>query len=161
MSHILAIDPGLRATGYAYFRHGTLAQCGIKGSRARERAEAAAVIGRELAVEFRRPLDALIVEVPQVYQARLLKGDPNDLVSVALVAGATLQLPALIRLAVSPHQWKGNVPKEVTRSRVLFGISPAERLLISESGVAPSLQHNIYDAVGIGLWYLRRHAAAK
>jgi hypothetical protein len=154
LSHILAIDPGLRATGYAYFRNGTLARCGLKRCKLTERAEIAAAIGRDFAVEFLRPLDVLLVEVPQVYQPRFLKGDPNDLVSLALVAGAALQLPAKARRAVSPHQWKGNVPKEITRSRVLFALSDIERDLVLDADVPESLRHNIFDAVGIGQWFL-------
>src|SRR3954453_17031741 len=106
LTHILAIDPGLRATGYAYFRKGHLVRAGLKQCKLVERGEIAAFIGRDLAIEFvNQPLDALIVEVPQVYQSRLMKGDPNDLVSVALVAGAVFQVPARVRRAVSPHQW--------------------------------------------------------
>jgi hypothetical protein len=154
LTHILAIDPGLRATGYAYFRNGTLARCGLKRCDLIDRAEIAAAIGREFAVEFLKPLDALVVEVPQIYQPRFMKGDPNDLVNLALVAGSALQLPAKIRRAISPHQWKGNVPKEITRSRVLFALSDMEREILLDANVPESLKHNVFDAVGIGQWFL-------
>lgn len=154
MSHVLAVDPGLRATGYAYFRNGSLAKCGLHRSKLPDRAAAAAEIGREFALEFMRPLDVLIIEVPQVYQARLMKGDPNDLVSITLVAGALLQLPAALRRVVSPHHWKGNVPKDVTKSRVLFALSITERQLLQDLNVPDSLKHNVVDAIGLGQWLL-------
>lgn len=155
MTHVLAIDPGLRATGYAYFRKAHLVRAGIKQCALPERADIAAVIGRELALDFlNQPLDALIVEVPQVYQPRLLKGDPNDLVSVALVAGCALQLPARVRRAVSPHQWKGNVHKRIHHRRLLTSLTPLELGLLEAMDVPTSLQHNVLDAVGLGKWYL-------
>lgn len=154
MTHVLAIDPGLRATGYAFFRGGNLASCGLIRCKLTERADIAAAIGRELALQFLRPLDAIIIEVPQVYQSRLMKGDPNDLVSIALVAGAALQVPAKVRRAVSPHQWKGNTPKDVTCRRLLMALNEQERDILADAAVPSSLRHNILDAIGIGKWFL-------
>lgn len=154
MNHVLAIDPGLRATGYAYFCNGKLIRPGLKRCKLSERAEIAAYIARELAVEFLKPLDALVVEVPQVYQPRLMKGDPNDLVSVALVAGAILQLPSIVRRVVSPHQWKGTTPKEISHRRVLMALSAGERRLLEELDAPASLLHNVLDAIGIGQWFM-------
>ena len=158
MTYVLAIDPGLRATGYAYFCDGVLVRAGLKRTKLTERADAAAYIGREFAVEFLKPIDALVVEVPQVYQPRLMKGDPNDLVSVALVAGCVLQLPARVRRAVSPHQWKGNTPKEVSHTRLLLKLQPVERDVLQSADVPPSLLHNVFDAVGIGKWFIKHSA---
>lgn len=160
MTHLLAVDPSLRATGYAYFRNGALARVGLKCTKLADRAEAAAWIGREFAVEFLRPVDVLVIEVPQVYQARFLKGDPNDLVSIALVAGNILQVPATVRRVISPHQWKGNVPKDVTKNRVLLNLSATERELIQDHPAPEGLKHNIYDAIGIGLWFQKQRSSA-
>jgi len=160
LTYVLAIDPGLRATGYAYFCDGKLVRAGLKRSKLTERADAAASMGRELAVEFLKPIDALVVEVPQVYQPRLMKGDPNDLVSVALVAGCVLQLPARIPKAVSPHQWKGNTRKDICNARVMMSLNAVERDILIGADIPGHLVHNVLDAIGIGKWYIK-HASRK
>ena len=114
MSRRLAIDPGTRTTGYAIFDNSRLAACGCLTADGLYEmlaeimlASARMTLPREILPELKT-----VVERPQVYGQRKWKGDPNDLIGVALVAGAVAALfpPAKF---VLPHAWKGNAPKDV------------------------------------------------
>lgn len=59
---------------------------------------------------------------------------------------------------VTPEQWKGQLPKEVTMERGLYALTVAEKELILRSleGVAKSLHNNVWDAIAMGLvWHGR------
>lgn len=87
------------------------------------------------------------------------KGDQNDLVDVAFVAGSIGPALGTFLNPVTPETWKGQVPKEIMVRRVMAKLSPAEHLAISwpSKGKEPweGLNHNVADAVGIGAWDLR------
>ena len=55
---------------------------------------------------------------------------------------------------VTPHKWKGNLPKHVTEARVLQTLTREEKGVIPRIG--KNLIHNVYDAIGIGLYHLGR-----
>jgi len=86
---------------------------------------------------------------------------PNaaDLIAVthtgAYVAGVlrphTLRYP-------TAQQWKGSVPKRIHHDRIAKILSPAERAVVAWVAVRvpSSLLHNVWDAVGLGLWGLDR-----
>ena len=54
-------------------------------------------------------------------------------------------------LHVTPAQWKGQTPKKVTEQRARKALTWDE-LVAVELPSARSLHHNVWDAVGIGLW---------
>ncbi len=97
----------------------------------------------------------LVLEVPQVYRQGLQKGDPADLIELAGVDGA---LAALITAGKTtgylPQRWKGQVPKEIHHKRILAKLSETEKAAIEPTPA--SLLHNVYDAIGIGLFHLGR-----
>lgn len=94
-----------------------------------------------------------VIELPQVYRASRSKGDPNDLIRLAVLVGRLQQL-AEVRgsevTLVQPATWKGQVPKDVHHKRLM------ERLCREELEKLESLhktyRHNALDAVGLGLW---------
>lgn len=98
----------------------------------------------------------LVIEVPTVYQHS--KADPQDIVKLAFNAGqwaATIhKWPDCKVEKPHPIQWKGNVPKDIHNARVL------SRLRTEETAILPRLSktksHNMIDAIGLGLWRLRR-----
>lgn len=99
----------------------------------------------------------LIVEVPRIYPAAQQKGDQNDLIAVAGVAyacaGAFGWIPFENVQQVYPREWKGTIDADTTIARV------KERLAAGDAvpdACPESLEHNVYDAIGIGLWSVGR-----
>jgi hypothetical protein len=100
------------------------------------------------------PEEHCVVECPQVYQAKFSKGDPNDLVNVALVAGACASAFVSVDI-VRPHEWKGNIPKAVHHRRVMRDAPEFVQRSIAAIKQT-TLRHNAIDAYALGLWYLER-----
>jgi hypothetical protein len=141
---ILAVDPGVHLCGCALFIGDQLATAWLeeKGPRA---------IWSAVDPKWREHV-RVIVEVPQVYGRSRSKGDPNDLINVALVAGAIVGLFPNTRI-VRPREWKGDVPKEVVEraAREVIG----DRIAAVQFPKRRALAHNIWDAVALGLFEAR------
>ena len=98
-----------------------------------------------------------VFERMQIYTQNKLKGDPNDLVDVALMSGATAALfsrsfGARVKEYL-PRQWSMQ-PKNVKERRVKERLSKDELARIELP--AKSYRHNVYDTIGIGLYHLQR-----
>lgn len=101
----------------------------------------------------------VLVERPKIYPRSRSKADPNDLIVTALVAGAAaLAITTKARVGdacfVEPWEWKGDVDGDVMVNRI------KERWTTSadrEVAVLPteSLAHNVWDAIGLGIWWMR------
>lgn len=128
--------------GWALFEGGTLAECGL----------AHAPLGSW------KSADLLVIERPQHYPGGV-KCDPNDLITLAVKVGRVEEfVGARMLLEVVPRKWKGTVPKAIVAHRVEQAMreSPAQYSAFLR-GVKPSpksKQHNVIEAVGIGLWFL-------
>lgn len=163
LDRILAVDPSLTCTGWAEFQGCELVRCGIIPTRSgaplfqRIQAPAAILGSRDV------PPYLLVIEWPQIYTRTKSKGDPNDLLPVAAVAGAIISsVGALTVRMPKPSDWKGQVPKDVHNARVLKRLTPGERARFDAARLPKSLANNAIDAVGLGLWALGRmgnHAA--
>jgi hypothetical protein len=95
----------------------------------------------------------ITIELPQVYVRSRSKGDPNDLIQLAAVVGA-LAGTLLGKITIyKPAEWKGQATKEVTKNRCLEKLRPDETARIVLP--AKSLQHNVWDAIGLGLHHLK------
>lgn len=100
----------------------------------------------------------LVCEFPKVYTAGKSKGDPEDLLQLAGVVGMICPLFAGIQSTariVRPHQWKGSVRKDIMTARIMAYLE-ADELVCCNPRVPKSLAHNMFDAVGIGLWHFGR-----
>lgn len=159
----IAIDPGLRGCGVSVWTdRGEL--CGasyIPGAKEGRGPQAWRVLAEAVAryacsVAPYGQIN-LILEVPQVYVRARSKGDPNDLIQVAAVVGALtgkLMVPGADCVAYLPAEWKGQTPKEITTARAQAALQADE---LSEVKLpAKSLQHNVWDAVALGLYHLKR-----
>jgi hypothetical protein len=144
---LVAIDPGVLNLGWALFEHGRLSRCGL--SQASSPVEHAGNIAA-----LYRP-DVVVLEKMTV------RDIPNalDLLNVtetgAFVAGSLL--PAFLYSA-TPSRWKGNVPKLIHHARLARVLTEGEHA-VAFADVEPiraSLQHNVWDAIGLGLWGLGR-----
>lgn len=153
------IDPGVRGCGYAEFFDSTLEFCRYVRGKVEGNGY---VVARDMAMEFEYFVYAntVCIEKPRVYpQVRQRKGDQNDLIDLAMVAGAIAGSVAKGSKLITyyPHEWKGNMPKEKMTKHILSLLSPAERALVDkEQEKCGALIHNVIDAVGIGLFRLGR-----
>lgn len=146
---LIAVDPGTEQAGVAVFSEGHLVEAHLiveAGYTKEQRAwRAACQIGKRLV-----PNADLIVEYPQIY-AKVSKVDPDDILALTLVVGGVLSLHGGGEL-VRPAQWKGQVPKKVMVNRILKNLSEEERKILK----TVKDNHNVVDAVGVGLWKLKR-----
>lgn len=147
MTTLVAIDPGVKNLAWAQFEDGALARCGLS------RTDHATNHARAL-IGLSQP-DILVLE--QMVPRDL----PNaaDLIAVshtgAFVAGA---LRPVVLLYPTAAEWKGSVPKRIHHPRIAAKLTDAERAVVASVAVRvpASLLHNVWDAVGLGLWGLRR-----
>jgi hypothetical protein len=144
---LIAIDPG-EVSGVAFFSNGLLASAALTD----------VALGLLTAAMFWKA--DVVIELPQIYRASRSKGDPNGLITLAVMVGryverAKAQGAAEVTL-VKPAEWKGQTPKKVHNQRVLAKLSAEELRVLSTSGIKAKLEHNVIDAIGLGLWRLGR-----
>ncbi len=167
MTKIVSVDPGLAKVAFASWdpETGQLLEAGLvvhKHEIATERVQkwkdmawwTCMVAGLD-----RCDID-LVIEVPQVY-AGARDEDPNDLIDLAGVVGAIASSIILgsVQWSPLPREWKGQIPKKVTKQRVDKRLSDAEKALIKWPSA--SLAHNVYDALHLGIVYLEREGLRK
>lgn len=153
MSALLAVDPGTTALGWAWFTDGRLYQCSLL--RAKNTQEMTQVIKHT----FLPSTQELVIERPQLYVFGRAKADPNKVAQVTFIAGVTAGRTSHGKLFLPyPGEWKGQVPKSIHNERVLEVLEARERAIYDKESKAwpASLRHNILDAIGLGLWHLRR-----
>lgn len=102
---------------------------------------------------------SIVCEIPVIRQRGSSDADPNDLLDLAgvvgaLVTGFKLSRGAVCVWAPKPEEWKGQLPKSVTKTRVDTWLSPVEKARMEK--VPVGLQHNILDAIHLGLVYFKR-----
>lgn len=163
---LVAFDPGMLHPAAAVFDRGVLAAASrvklpgtLKSLPDGERARQIAILVREWVLGVTggvRPVE-LIVERPQVYRVGRSKGDPNDLIKLAIVAGCVITELGVLVYAPTPHEWIGNIPKSTTGDA---WASPRGMLLrrrlteLEVLAVAPS--HDAVDAAALGAHALGR-----
>lgn len=99
----------------------------------------------------------MVIEVPRIYPgSNSKKGDLNDLIDLALAAGriAGMNDSATVEM-IYPADWKRQVPKEQMVERIKGFLTPEEFKRV-ELPTAKGKQHNVWDAVGIGLFAVGR-----
>ena len=154
-----SIDPGLNNCGVAIWNDETLVHAKLVKTQARKGASLsdrifwmAAAVKRYLLCPHAEPVSpvmTLVIELPQTYGGRAAKGDTNDLIHLAAVVGALIHLAPSVVL-VRPREWKGNVPGDIFVERTKKKLSPEQVNKIDLP--TKSLEHNVYDAVALGLW---------
>lgn len=145
---LIAIDPGTEQAGFARFVEGRLVQATLVREKGSTKEQRAWRVARKLGELFETGED-LVIEHPQIYVRS--KGDPDDLLALALVVGGVLAVHEGGEL-VRPRTWKGQVPKKIMTNRILKHLAGDERALCAKV----KDNHNVLDAVGVGLWKLKR-----
>lgn len=162
---LIAIDPGVHSMAIAVFNDG-----GALQDAWNEPSSPPASVSLDMLLEGwgspslrlssrlqRVSAPRIVGERQVVYPgARGMKTNPNDLLDLAMCSGAfygalCTELRMGLRV-VEPAEWKAQVPKDVTRRRIETLLSPSEKAVIKKGGE----MHNVYDAIGIGLFALGR-----
>ncbi len=153
MGRLVSIDPGVKFLGWAEFADKRLINCGlIKAGNLNEILWRARNWFEDYADDFK-----CVIEKPQVYTQRYLKGDPNDLITIALVAGYCASFFSEATF-VLPRDWKGNVKKEVMCKRIVDRwMNERERELLDGQRIPKGQLNNTVDAIGVGLHHLGRN----
>jgi hypothetical protein len=141
MAGLLALDPGAHG-GWAIYWDGQLRDAGLfRWPQERPvRPEGAFVVCEQpshAAVDVRDVIQ-LSIRVGRIVEWYYCQGVKVDL--------------------VEPGQWKGSTPKEIHHQRVARALRPRERERAEALAlrVAASYRHNVWDAIGLGLWWLGR-----
>lgn len=155
----LAVDPGLRGLGAAYFIGPTLVYANyisnpvLKGDGPTAWFALADAVYDDFKTRGYR-VDTYVVELMQIYFGNR-GGNPNDLLELAGVGGAVGAVFPIQRAAgYRPREWKGTLKKEVHHPRILAELSDAEKAAIAEP--RKSYVGHVIDAIGLGLYQLER-----
>lgn len=141
MQSLLAIDPGKHRHACALFLDGVFTNAWFQV--------------RSLIV-MTAHAERVVAELPQVYQRGKSKGNPNDLIDLALALGRFTG--GVTCEYVLPAQWKGQIPKTIHHQRMRAALWPTELIALDEStsGELKTQIHNLYDSVCLGLTVLGR-----
>lgn len=134
----VSIDPGLN-TGIAVFDHTHTLIMALLGDPR----------------DYKVSAQYCVIEKPKVYKRTKSKGDPNDLITLAIRVGEYKQYFQSIGAKVGlvwPSEWKGQEDKGLNNARVVAALSPLERgrLKGALQYVSTSKQNNVIDAIGLG-----------
>jgi hypothetical protein len=152
---ILCLDPGAKKAGVALFEDGGKLMTAwlVEGKDWRETADN---------VVRRMPVNSInvrgiVIEKMQIYDSTPL-AHANDCIILSLMAGRVTGLFSGFvgdsTFEYFPHQWKGQVPKEIHQVRIREKLTAAETKRV-QLPKARSKQHDVWDAIGIGLYHLR------
>jgi hypothetical protein len=143
VSSVLAIDPGTKVFGVAYFYNGVLA-----------RAYLADATNLRVALSRLPRCSEIVLEQMQVYIGKTVAKSIIQVAQTAgMIAGAMVYANDAKVTWYEPRVWKGGVPKEVHHPRILKILSDGERSVI-EYPRSKKTSKDVLDAVGIGLYYV-------
>lgn len=160
----LYVDPGKLHAAAALFASRRLLDARLFRASTKDAAAASADIAEQIfewQADLRptAPLAVVACERPSIWTQGGSRGNPNDVLDLMATNGAIMHaVYADRRKYITTNDWKGQVPKPkkkgdlyIIEHRVMKRLSPEE---VSMLGDNPD--HNVIDAVGIGLWDLKR-----
>jgi len=167
VKQIVAVDPGLNACGVSIFNESGRLEVAKLVENEREAAldlptrweGMALAVGAFVAAMSTRWVSVdrtVIVEMPKVYPAARQKGDQNDLMNLVGVVASIVNLGMSDRRRiVYPRDWKGTLDPDDMIERIKGRLSSTEHGRVRLPSAA-TLQHNVWDAIGIGLHVVGR-----
>jgi len=164
---LVSIDPGYRYCGIAVFSDGRLTHAEhvdakVWDTEAQQFASTASAVWEFLETTVGKAAmetAELAIEYPQQY---LHSPAPRESVQrlvgtvgavLAQVQGKTGGLSVKVS-TYKPREWKGQVPKDIMGKRIVARLSAQEVPIIP--ALPKSKLHNVVDAIGVGLYHLRR-----
>jgi hypothetical protein len=179
---VISLDPGIRGCGVGYWGGTTLRAAEYVRNPIRHGNSPVAIVEMARAIRYSRMWEmrwdpaGLAVEYPQIYAERHQKGNQDDILPLVGIGMALAALYAetgpwpLDRYL--PHEWKGSINADVMIGRVKARLTKGEWAVITfpENTCADCrnqfgspfcrkstcLAHNVFDAIGIGLFHLGR-----
>lgn len=150
---LLSIDPGLRNCGVACFENGKLSFARlVKSDKKNPMPMALADMVNALVKDVGKKFDAVVIEQPMIYPGRRGKARASDILNLTAVVGAICgEYRGCKVVTYKPFQWKGQLPKKVCEFRVKKKLSKEE---LKKVKLAGALSHNIWDSIGLGMYYL-------
>ena len=143
---LLAIDPGAES-GWAIFDScRRLASCGLYDG------------DRHVTRPVVDPGSRALIESPRLRPRG--EKNPNAILTLARNAGEWGGRYEHCEVEyLAPNDWKGSLRKETSHARVWAKLDEKERGVVDayfrgapgRNGLAPSLRHNVLDAIGLGL----------
>lgn len=174
---VVTLDPGVRGCGLAVWDSGALVTAVYLPSPERVKVRGACAIAMAQALALwlmDHTWCEAVVEWPvqrNTAALRARRSDVSDLLGVASACALVLSLSGPVHTP-TPEEWKGGVPKHIHTARVIGGALAADRLprVKGYRSSAPGqlsaldldriewtkrrdLNHNIVDAIGIGVRY--------
>lgn len=147
MNLLISIDPG-KHTGFADFLGPKLRTAGVLNEKD---------LFSQLPMTPYPFTTLVLIEHPRWYPRD--QKDVNDLLDLAVLVGEIKRYYEMSSCKVElvwPRTWKGAAPKEITNARTVRSLSPAEITFLPKSPRAKNYDHNMLDAIGLGLWKLGR-----
>jgi hypothetical protein len=158
---LIAVDPGLHHCGVSVWKDGRLVDALLVTNTVQMAGPLnAQPMAQAVAAAVALTSSDLVIEVPQVYPFGRGKGNPNDLIDLAAVAGGVMALAGGAVTYYLPAQWKGQVPKEICHARAMARLTDVEKASIQLCRPA-GLMHNVYDAVALGLAHFVKRGKRK
>lgn len=162
MSALFTIDPGVSGTGWVAWEDGDPVAAGVVETLpGRPWEDRTAFVVRQLATAYtalqertgvKHPV--VVCEMMEFYQtgggsAPWVTGDLQRILVLSGWFCGRVRVPSSQAVFVRPSEWKGQLPKRVVVQRVtkLLGEKVCKKL---------RLKSHMWDAAGIGLWYLDR-----
>lgn len=136
---IVAIDPAARGFAWARYAEGVLVACGN-------------ATVRDLATLLPDVAARWMIETPQNYDT--FGAAHKDLDRLRATVASIEAHAKRSRGKVSftkPFSWKGNLPKPIHHRRIYAVLTDEERAMLAPVESA-GYDHNVYDAVALGLW---------
>jgi len=164
---VASVDPGVKGCGVAIFiasytsEYELLYSKYVEGEDANQTALlTASYITKTLGLQNTMNSLELVLEMPQIYaHKRRKQNDDNDLLQLAYVNGLISGAMCLKPVLIQPRCWKGTVAKDVMTRRIETWLSPTEWQRVGEK--RKTKRHNVIDAIGLGIYYLRQNSHRK
>lgn len=162
---VIGIDCGIKYIGLSLFVNNVLNNCAYIESS--EKGDQNGAVNLVSLVENVRETGFIknisqdfhvIIEYPEQYAYS--PAPRSSVQGLAYTAGALTYMfsqsfGASVQL-VLPKEWKGQVPKEIFLKRIEKRLDEQEKSVLDSKSLPLSKKHNVIDAIGIGLYYLKR-----
>lgn len=140
-NYLIALDPGL-STGWCIADSSGIVECGV---------------GEQWPLTRYRNGSG-VIERPEIYNPQFMKGDPNDILTLAIRVGRyieRLDAQGIFCEEVLPKDWKGQLSKTVHHNRAKRKLTIAERSIIDAADAKignAKVKLDLWDAVCLALW---------